>query len=244
MNCTAIYSRNMNLLQYIARPLAQLFFPHVCRACGSDVMDNSQLLCLHCLHHLPYTHYQQHAHNPVLHLFTGRLQLLHAASILYLTKQSIPERLLYQLKYNYQREIGLYCGRLMGNAIIQSPFAQVDALMPLPLHASKERKRGYNQSTLLCEGIAAVTGKPVWTNAMERVSATETQTHRNRTERWQNMLGRFRVRNAAKLPGRHVLLVDDVVTTGATLESCGAALTAAGASVSILTLACAASGTV
>jgi ComF family protein len=234
----------MKLLQHIGQSFSHLFFPQVCHGCGSDVVGDDQLLCLQCLHRLPYTRYQLHAENPVEKIFRGRVPLAHAAGIFYLTKNSILERLLYQLKYNGKKEIGEYCGRLMGHAMQSSPFTSIDALVPLPLFPKKERMRGYNQSAVICDGIASVIHKPVWKNVIERTATTETQTRKNRIERWQNMEGRFRVRDAAKLSGRHVLLVDDVITTGATLESCGSELVVAGVSVSILTLACAASKTV
>jgi ComF family protein len=106
----------------------------------------------------------------------------------------------------------------------------------LPLFPKKERARGYNQAAIVCEGIAAVMHKPVWNNVVKRLSTTETQTRKNRIQRWENMKGRFMVSDAAKLTGRHVLLVDDVITTGATLEACATELVNAGATVSVLTL--------
>lgn len=242
MNYTVIYSDDpMNAIQHLGRSLTELFFPQVCHGCGSDLVTNNQLLCLRCIHQLPYTNFQLHAGNPVEKTFWGRLPLIQAAAIFYLTKDSVLEKLLYQLKYKGKKEVGDYCGGLMGQAIQQSSFIQVDALVPLPLFPKKERLRGYNQATVLCEGIAAVIGKPVWKDVIERITTTHTQTRKNRIERWQNMEGRFKVCNAAGLEGKHVLLVDDVITTGATLEACGNELSQAGASISILTLGYAAS---
>jgi ComF family protein len=226
----------MNIVQHIGRSFTHLFYPQVCLGCGSDLVNNKQLICLHCLHQLPYTRFQFHAANPVEKIFWGRLPVQHAAGIFYLTKDSMLEKLLYQLKYKGRKEVGEYCGQLMGEAIRNTAFATVDALIPLPLFPKKERMRGYNQAAMICEGIAGVTNIPVWKHAVQRVSSTDTQTRKNRVERWANMQGRFDVPDAAKIAGRHLLLVDDVITTGATLEACGTVLADAGAKVSVLTL--------
>lgn len=226
----------MHELLNIARSFTHLFYPQVCHGCGSDVVNNNQLLCLHCLHQLPYTRFQFYTPNPVEKIFWGRLPVENAAGIFYLTKDSMLEKLLYQLKYKGKKEVGEYCGRLMGEAIRNSAFATVDALIPLPLFPKKERLRGYNQAAMICEGIAGIMHIPVWKHAVQRITSTDTQTRKNRLERWANMQGRFHVPDAAKIAGRHVLLVDDVITTGATLEACGSVLVEAGAKVSVLTL--------
>ena len=232
----------MKLVQHIGRSVAHLFFPQVCCGCGSDLVHHQQLLCLHCIHQLPYTGFQLHAHNPVEKIFWGRLNVERAAGIFYLTKDSMLEKLLYQLKYKGRKETGVYCGSMMAQAIQHTSLAEVDALVPLPLFPAKERQRGYNQATLLCEGMATVMHKPVWKNVIRRVTGTQSQTRKGRIERWQNMQGRFSVPDAAAVAGKHVLLVDDVITTGATLEACGHELATAGARVSILTLGYAATG--
>jgi ComF family protein len=132
---------------------------------------------------------------------------------------------MHQLKYRGNKEVGLYLGRLMGFALNDSNrFRYVDALVPLPLFPSKERKRGYNQAAVLCEGIAEAMQKPVLNNVVVRTLHTESQTKKNRIERWLNMEGRFDVTKPDLIEGKHLLLVDDVVTTGATLEACGSAL--------------------
>lgn len=244
MSCTAFYSDCMNVLHNIGRCLTQLFFPQVCYGCGSDVVGNEQFLCLHCQHYLPYTNFQLHAGNPVEKIFWGRLPVVNAAGIFYLTKDSVLEKLMYQLKYKGKKDVGHYFGRLMGRAIEQTGFATVDALAPLPLFPKKERARGYNQAAIICEGIAGVINKPVWKSAVQRMSTTDTQTRKNRIQRWENMKGRFAVSDAAKLTGKHVLLVDDVITTGATLEACASELASAGANVSVLTLGYAATKSV
>ena len=234
----------MNVIHQIGRSLTHLFFPQTCYGCGSDLVSDEQLLCLHCLYQLPHTDFQLRSNNPVERIFWGRLRVHQAAGIFYLTKDSMLERLMYQLKYKGKKEVGIYCGRMMGQSIRETSFATVDALVPLPLFPSKERKRGYNQASLLCEGIASVINKPVWKHAVQRATVTQTQTRKNRIERWENMKGRFNISDAAALSGKHVLLVDDVITTGATLEACGTELAEAGATVSVVTLGYAATGSV
>jgi ComF family protein len=212
----------MNTLGNIAAGLEHLFFPHVCEGCGTDILAKNQKLCLYCLQRLPLTNFQHYAGNPVEKIFWGRIELVSAASFLYFTKGSLLQHLLHEFKYRNNREIGFFLGKLMGNAFRQSErFAKIDGLVALPLFAAKERKRGYNQAAVLCEGFCEATGIPFLDKAVLRKTATETQTHKNRLERWQNMEGRFEVEKWDMLRNKNVLLIDDVVTTGATLEACG-----------------------
>jgi ComF family protein len=223
----------------ILRAVSNLFFPQICYSCGSDLISSEQLLCLRCLHQLPYTKFEAMVGNAVEKIFWGRIPIQQAASIFYFTKDSIVERLLYQLKYRGRKEVGLYCGQLMGQALKSSGcFREIDLIIPLPLFRKKEHQRGFNQAALIGEGLSEVLSVPVSTDIVERVEATETQTHKNRVERWQNMQGRFLLKDSTAIQNKNVLLVDDVVTTGATLESCGQELLKVpNISLSILTLA-------
>jgi ComF family protein len=215
----------MKLLNNVKEALLHLVFPHVCAGCGTDVLDTDQPLCLRCLDALPQTHFHRYSNNPVEKLFWGRLPLVAASASYYFTKASLMQRLMHQFKYKGQRELGLYLGEQMGNSFMQTNrFSSVDALIPLPLFMVKERARGYNQAAVLCEGIAAVFQKPVFAQNVIRTAHTESQTQKNRIDRWQNIEGHFNVTDPERLAGKHLLLVDDVVTTGATLEACGRAL--------------------
>jgi len=213
------------LLQNIKEALLHLAFPQVCAACGSDALPREQLLCLPCLEALPQTHFHLHHHNPIEKIFTGRLPLQHATAQYYFTKESGLQHLLHQMKYKDAKDLCVYMGRLMGQQLSQSNWIEdIDALVPLPLFAQRQRQRGYNQSALLCQGIAEVLQKPVLNDVVIRSSATESQTRKSRVERWQNMEGVFTLAHSSQLIDKHLLLVDDVVTTGATLESCGRTL--------------------
>lgn len=219
--------------------LLHLFFPHTCAGCGSDVIGHDQLLCLQCIDRLPHTGFHRFAGNPVEKIFWGRLPIACATSFLYFTKSSLLQHLVHQFKYNGKAEIGEYIGRRMGEVLTEtSRFGPVDALIPLPLFAARERKRGYNQSGILCDGIAEIMKVPVLKNVITRKSATETQTRKKRTERWSNIAGRFELVQPGAVSGKHILLVDDVITTGATLEACGNELIAGGNTrLSIFTMA-------
>lgn len=213
------------VLTDIKESILHLFFPHVCEGCGTDVLEQDHFLCLKCHASLPKTDFHLYPNNPIEKIFWGRLPLTNATSQYYFTKNSAMQHLMHQLKYRGNKDLGVYLGKLMGSALVQSNrFRFVDALVPLPLFPAKERMRGYNQATVLCEGIAEVLGKPVLKNAITRTSHTASQTKKNRVQRWQNMEGQFEIVNEELLKGKHLLLVDDVVTTGATLEACGSEL--------------------
>lgn len=228
----------MPLLKEIKNSLLHLAFPHVCEACGTDNLQSDHLLCLRCLSSLPETNFHLHSSNPVEKIFWGRIPVTHATAQYYFTKESLIQQLMHQFKYKSNKDVGIYLGKLMGYALLESNrFSSINALIPLPLHKSKEHKRGYNQATILCEGMATVLGKPVLKDVIVRPEQTETQTKKGRIQRWQNMEGKFALAKPQSIEGKHVLLVDDVVTTGATLEACGHELLKAGnVQLSIATL--------
>ena len=156
----------------------------------------------------------------------------------YFSKGSLIQTLIHQLKYKGNKAIGLLLGAMMGNSLLNSSRFQADVLIPLPLFPDKEFKRGYNQATVLCNGISSVMNIPVMKNNVVRKRHTDTQTRKHRDERWQNVEGSFEIMNPVSLEGKHILLVDDVVTTGATLEACAEEiLNIADIKLSIATLA-------
>lgn len=224
-------------LKEIRESVVHLLFPHICSGCGNDILDPSSALCLRCMDAIPETNFELHPNNPVEKKLWGRLKLENATAQYYFTGESLMKRLMHQFKYKGNKELGLQLGRMMGESINRSGRFHVDALIPLPLFPAKEKKRGYNQSTVLCEGIAESLHVPVLKDSIIRSQHTDTQTKKRRIERWQNMEGKFIVVKPESIRGKHLLLVDDVITTGATLEACGAELlTAENVRLSIATL--------
>jgi len=202
-----------------------LFYPHVCTGCGSDLLQENNLLCLHCINDLPQTGFAQYNNNPVEKIFWGRIPVTAAHSEFYFAKETLIQHLIHQLKYKNNTAIGFYMGEMMGRSLLHSNrFSEIDYLVPLPLYPDKERKRGYNQAAIICNGVSEIMNIPVITGNVTRRRFTETQTRKHRTERWENVAESFAVKNPAELKGKSILLVDDVVTTGATLEACGNAL--------------------
>jgi Predicted amidophosphoribosyltransferases len=211
------------LTSNLLSPLLHLFYPHVCTGCGSDLVEEDNLLCLKCVNDLPHTSFAMHAGNPVEKIFWGRLAITAAMSEFYFTKGTMIQTLIHEFKYKGNIDVGMYLGAMMGSSLLSNNrFTKIDALVPLPLFADKEFKRGYNQATILCNGMSEVMGVPVVKNNIVRNRFTQTQTKKHRTERWENVESSFEVNNPNEIKNKHMLLVDDVVTTGATLEACGA----------------------
>ncbi len=170
---------------------------------------------------MPETNFELHPGNPVEKTIRGRLPLTAATAQFYFTKESLMQHLMHQLKYKGNRELGIQLGRMMGEQLMRSGRFNADILVPLPLFPAKEKRRGYNQATVLCNGIAEVMKIPVVDTAISRPQHTETQTKKGRIERWKNIEGKFRLADPEAIRNKKLLLVDDVITTGATLESCG-----------------------
>ena len=179
--------------------------------------------------------------NPVSLQFIGRVPLELATSFCRFDKGGRLQRLLHQLKYKGNREVGHKMGLLFGYDLIQSTqYCKIDAIMPIPLHPKKEKKRGFNQSTEICKGLSEAMNRPLITGNLIRDVHTDSQTRKGRFERWENVSGIFTVKHSVSLEGMHLLLVDDVITTGATLEAAAMPLLRIpGVRVSIATLACA-----
>ena len=184
-------------------------------------MRNESLICTECFVVIPRTNYHLIEDNPVAQLFWGRCLIEKAAAFSYYNKGSRIRMLIHNLKYNGIREIGYDLGRLYGLSLKTSGFINdIDIIIPVPLHPMKKRIRGFNQSETISMGIADATHLPVDLKSLARVLVSATQTKRSRYERWTNVEGIFQVLDSQTIMGKHVLLVDDVITTGSTIESC------------------------
>ena len=214
----------MGVLANWAEAAACLFFPHHCAGCGTDRLDKQTEICLRCLHRLPLTHFTAQPDNPVEKIFWGRTHVQAATSLFFYSQDSTMQSLLHELKYRGNQALGIQLGSLLGTALKNTSRFPVDVLVPVPLHPSKEKSRGFNQATLICQGIAAVTGLPVCTTLLRRNAERSTQTKKDSAARWENMQGIFEATPFNEVPYKNILLIDDVITTGATLEACGQAL--------------------
>lgn len=211
-------------LNEIRDSFLHLVFPHICDGCGSDILGKESILCMRCMEAMPETNFELHPDNPVEKKFWGRLPIRQATAQYYFTRESLMQHLMHQFKYKRNKELGHQLGQMMGESIKRSGRFVVDALVPLPLFPAKEKRRGYNQATVLCEGIAESLQVPVLKEVVIRSQHTDTQTKKGRIERWQNMEGKFVLAKSEAIRDKNILLVDDVITTGATLEACGVEL--------------------
>lgn len=228
-----------NSMKSLIDCLLNFFYPRLCHVCGELLVGGENLFCMGCLYHLPRTGYHKNRDNPVAELFWGRVRVVAATAFFLYEKGSVYQDLIHKMKYKGYREIGTVLGMYLGADLKESDgFSSVDCIIPVPLHPKKERKRGYNQSEWIARGIAKSMGKPMQVGNLVRISESSTQTRKSRIERWENVQRIFAVRYPERIAGKHVLLVDDVVTTGATLEACSSVLLETeGVRVSIATLA-------
>lgn len=215
-----------------------LFYPNICAACSEPLVQNEQLLCTTCRYELPKTNFHSDPDNEVARIFWGRVKIEHASAHFYFQKGGRVQELMHKLKYKGQQDIGIELGKMIGRDLQSSPFSQIDAIIPVPLHPIKKRKRGYNQSECIASGISETLNKPVDTKSLQRKIANPTQTRKHRFERWSNVEGIFALTNPEALANKHILLIDDIITTGATLEACASTLLQAkNVKVSILAVA-------
>jgi ComF family protein len=216
-----------------------LIFPETCAACGEVLMKNERIICLSCNYHLPKTYFHLDQNNPVSLIFWGRIRIENATAYYYFNKASRFRHLIHELKYKGRQDIGIELGRIFGYEIMACKgFRHVDLVLPVPLHRKKYKKRGFNQSECIARGIAEVMGKPLDNSSVIRSVNSSTQTRKSRYERWLNVEGIFNIVDPLSLTGKHILLIDDVITTGATLESCATEiLKVEGTRVSVAVLA-------
>ncbi len=219
-----------------------LAFPHICVSCGKSLYKKEHTICAYCAYHLPKTNFHLNIDNPIAKIFWGRVAIYSASAFYGFNKGGKVQHLIHQLKYKGQKNIGNSVGKLYGFELKQCVnFNTVNMVVPVPLHPKKLKKRGYNQSDGFAEGLAESMNVEANLQVLYRAVESETQTKKSRFNRWQNVETIFQLRDTKPLEGKHILLVDDVITTGATLEACAhTLLQAPNVKVSIATIAYAA----
>ena len=229
----------MKLSQSYLSDFVSLLFPQLCPACGNSLMAGEDVICTDCKFTLPFTNFHLQPGNIVARQFWGKVELQGAYALYYFSKGGKVQNLMHHFKYKGMQQIGVSLGNIAGEQLIKSDiFNSVDVIIPVPLHKKRLKERGYNQSTCFANGLAQKLNAVVDDVNLVRVRATETQTHKSRFSRFENMQEVFTVMNPEKLKDKHILLVDDVITTGSTLEACSLQLLKVdGLKLSIATIA-------
>jgi ComF family protein len=201
--------------------LWELFFPINCLGCGNQVSQNHSLLCVYCRHQLPLTRFDLQSNHPMDRVFYGRIQIEASIALCYFKKGGIVQQLIHNLKYRGQQQVGHFFGEWLGNQMLASKkFDTIEGVVPVPLHPKRLRKRGYNQVSRFGKAIANLFNIPFYETILIRQKHTQTLVQKNRQERWKTLLNAFSIEQENAIENKHLLLVDDVLTTGATLEAC------------------------
>jgi ComF family protein len=215
----------MNVISRLWQDFTSLLFPHLCLACEQPLLSEEGFLCLHCELLLPKTDLHHQKQNHLTEKFRGRLTIEVATALFYFTKAGKAQHLIHQIKYNDKREAAISLGYEYGKMLLQMPhFQEFDTLLPVPLHPKKQIHRGYNQAEMFAKGLSESMKISMETRALIKVKMTDSQTRKSKLERLQNVEEVYKLRDPSVLKGKNILIVDDVLTTGATLEACALAI--------------------
>ncbi len=227
------------VIQTLINDLSAVIYPKLCLSCYNRLTGHENLLCLPCLTNLPVTNFHKDTENPVSKIFWGRVPLTFASAYLYFSAKGMVQRMIHQLKYKHKKEVGFLLGKLYGVELQKlSILKNLDYLVPVPLHPHKIKKRGYNQSEVIAQGMSESMSVQVYTEGFIRSIHTDTQTKKSKYKRWENVDSIFKIKDKQTFENKHILLIDDVITTGATLESCAQEiLKCRNARVSVATIA-------
>jgi ComF family protein len=216
-------SRRNSSFRRILRDFISLFYPDYCLGCSNTLVRGEHMICTRCMLEMPQTNFDRFPDNPLKLRMSGRIPLVHALGFFKFNKRGRIQHILHALKYKNEPEVGIVLGRVYGQKLKEQNL-RFDLVIPVPLHPSRRRKRGYNQSAKFAEGLAEILAVPFSDDILQRQKRTETQTNKSRLKRWENVHDVFLVVDIEPVRNKHILLVDDVVTTGATLEACALAL--------------------
>ncbi len=202
------------------RAFLHLFYPHICLECGSEQLSSHSALCTVCENNLPYTNFFTIENNVIEKVFWGRCKINAAGAGLFFSKDSIVQILIFELKYKQNKKAGWFLGRIIGSSIQQlNRFKKIDLLIPIPISRRKERQRGFNQSIIICEGIQEILPALKIATVLKKPKSTRSQTFKGRLQRSKPLAHLFELTDPISLQGASILLVDDVITTGATIEA-------------------------
>ena len=223
----------------ILNNVLDLFFPKVCYTCYDQLLDFEQYVCTRCRHQLPVTNFHFTQSDAIQKVLYGRAQLEQATALLHFEKKGLVQQLIHNLKYRGYEDIGMFLGQWLGNELKTcNAFRTIDLVIPVPLHKRKLKQRGYNQVAKFAMEIAKALQAEYLDHCLVKTSNTQSQVHKKRLARWQINNEQFSIDNPELIAGKHILLVDDIITTGATLESCITELrTAKNVKISIATMA-------
>ena len=201
--------------------LVHVFYSSLCFGCNNELIQGDQFVCLQCQTELGLTQFESIRNNPVEKLFWGRADIPFAASTFYYIDNTPLQQIIHHIKYKQEKELGIHMGQIMGihGSELFTEF-ETELCIPMPLHPKKEYNRGYNQASLLCEGIFKQTGIHYNERALVRNENTRTQTKKSRIERWENVASVFDISEPSIIKDKHVVVVDDVITTGSSTEAC------------------------
>lgn len=202
-----------------------LLYPELCPVCGRALIGGEKVLCTSCFYKLPRTNFHLENTNPLSELFVGRIKLEQMVAFLHFRKGGMVQKLIHQFKYKNRTEIGNIMGEIYANELLLSDWINsIDIIIPIPLHKQKFKKRGFNQSEEFAVGISKILDLPLRIDLLKRIKFSETQTRKSKYKRWENVKDIFEVENSEILENKHVLLIDDVITTGATIEAAASCL--------------------
>jgi len=223
----------------ILKDFFRIFYPDLCINCENQLEKNENTVCTFCRHDLPLTNFTHYSENKIAKTFYGRIIIEKANTLLFYRKEGITKKLIHELKYKGNEEIGTFFGNWLGEILKQNnEFSDINIIVPVPLHPKKLKQRGYNQVTKFGEKLSYHLKKPFLENVLLRTSTSKTQTFKARFERFNNNDTKFQSNNTSSFKNKHILLIDDVITTGATIESCAKELQKTeGVKISILTMA-------
>ncbi len=210
-----------SLIKTIYNNILDLLFPEVCLGCEKEIIQESdELFCLDCHSKVRRTDHFKKQENDLISRLGPRVDISFGAALYSFIRQGRIRQLIHALKYDNRYDIGVRLGEIYGKALLNCPFHHgVDLLVPVPVHRNKKANRGYNQSMAIAEGISAITGTAIGKNILVKSIEIKSQTHKNREDRFDNVLDTFLLKKEKILAGKRIMIIDDVLTTGATLEA-------------------------